>query len=218
MRMPWNKPSTGDWRLYVILDEAVLRGRDIIAAALLAIEGGADVLQYRDKHASARTVRQQVDRLAPACHDHGVPLIVNDHLDVALSAGAAGVHLGQDDLPLQRARAAAGPALWIGQSTHSVEQLERAASDGASYVAVGPVFATPTKPEYGSVGLSLVREAAARLRLPWLAIGGIDSTNVDCVLDAGATRVAVVRAIAGAEDITDATRVLKQRLLARARV
>ena len=210
--MTWNACSTSDWRLYVILDAGVLRGRDVVEVARAAMDGGADVLQYRDKTGSAREMLRQVERLVPVCRDADVPLIVNDHLDIARLAGAAGVHLGQDDLPVAKARMLAGERMWIGQSTHSVEQLERAAAEPVTYIAVGPVFPTPTKPTYDSIGLSLIREAAQRLRHPWLAIGGIDLTNIDQVLEAGATRVAVVRAVAGAEDITSAARAIKQRL------
>lgn len=216
--MSWNASSTFDWRLYVILDADVLGRRDVADCAASAIDGGADVLQYRDKHGHTREVLRQVERLQPVCAAAGIPLIVNDHLDVARCAGATGVHLGQDDLPLARARELVGDRLWLGQSTHSIEHMERAAAEGATYIAVGPVFPTPTKPDYGSVGLELVRQAAQRLKRPWLAIGGIDLSNIDQVLDAGAARVAVVRAVAGADDIASAARALKQRLVHVARV
>ena len=192
----------------------MLRGRDVVDAASAAIDGGADILQYRDKLSPVREILAQAARLAPVCAESGVPLIINDHVDAALSARATGVHLGQDDMPLPQARRLAGAELWIGQSTHTIAQFERAATQDATYIAVGPVFPTPTKPAYGSVGLSLVREAAQRLQSPWLAIGGIDLTNIDRVLAAGATRVAVVRAVAGAEDIRAAARALKKRLKA----
>ncbi len=211
--MPWNERSAFDWSLYVILDADVLAGRDPVEAAKAAIQGGADVLQYRAKRSAPRTILAQLERLQPICAEAKVPLIVNDHLDLALAAQATGVHLGQDDLPLSHARHLAGDACWLGRSTHSFAQAEQAARDGATYIAVGPVFPTPTKPDAASVGLALIRQVAPCLTRPWLAIGGIDLTNVEQVLEAGATRVAVVRAVVGASDIEQATRALKQRLL-----
>ncbi|MGH3062372.1 MAG: thiamine phosphate synthase, partial [Gaiellaceae bacterium] len=136
----------------------------------------------------------------------GVPLVVNDRPDLAVLVGADFVHVGQDDLPLPAVRRFGIPA---GLSTHSREEVERA---GADYIAVGPVFATPTKPGRPAVGLELVRHAAARAPAPWFAIGGIDGTNVAEVVAAGARRIAVVRAIGDADDPEAAARELREAL------
>jgi len=130
--------------------------------------------------------------------------IVNDRLDIALAAGADGVHLGQDDLPPDAARAVAGRRLIIGVSPPSLEQALAAEEAGADYIGVGPVFPTATKPDYPAVGLELVRKVAERVRIPFVAIGGIDRTNAAAVVAAGARRLAVVRAVFGAPDIKEA--------------
>jgi thiamine-phosphate pyrophosphorylase len=136
----------------------------------------------------------------------GVPLVVNDRPDLAVLVSADYVHLGQHDLPVEAARRF---GLLVGLSTHSPEQLARAAAD---YVGVGPVFATPTKPGRPPVGLEYVRHAADHARVPWFAIGGIDETNVAEVVAAGAERIAVVRAVADADDPERAARSLRSAL------
>jgi thiamine-phosphate pyrophosphorylase len=138
--------------------------------------------------------------------------IVNDHLDIAMAAGADGVHLGQADLPLVAVRRVWGPGHLVGRSTHSLEQARAAAAEGADYIGIGPVFATPTKPGRPAVGLELLRPAASELAIPWFAIGGIDSANLAQVLAAGASRVAVVRAVSSAADPAEAAAALLARL------
>jgi thiamine-phosphate pyrophosphorylase len=168
-----------------------------------AIRGGVDLVQVREKELAdgalldvLRAAREVTTRL-------GVPLVVNDRPDLAVLAGADAVHVGQDDIPVAEARRF---GLRVGVSTHSPREIEAAAAD---YLGVGPVFATATKPGRPPVGLELVRHAAARARVPWFAIGGIDRTNVEAVVAAGATRVAVVRAIADAPDPEAAARELR---------
>lgn len=141
---------------------------------------------------------------------------VNDRVDLALVTGADGVHLGQEDMPVCMARklaVRAGRKLWIGKSTHCLSQALAAVKEGADYIGVGPIFATPTKPHARSVGLQFVRQAAARVQIPWVAIGGIDHRNLLAVTAAGATRVAVVRAIFAAKSPEIAARELKNVLL-----
>ena len=130
----------------------------------------------------------------------GCELVASDRIDLALAAGADGVHLGQDDLPPAVARRLLGPELLIGRSTHGLEQLRQAVADGCDYVGVGPVNATPTKPGRQAVGLDYVRQAAGECPIPFFAIGGIDAAALPRVQEAGATRVAVVRAITEAHD------------------
>ncbi len=184
----------------MITDRRAARGRDLAALVAEAIRGGADVVQLRDKEAPDASLAAEARRLLDVTRPAGVPLIVNDRIAVALAAGADGVHLGQSDASLAEARTALGPRAIIGRSTHTPEQAVLAEREGFDYIGVGPVFGTPTKPDYDPVGLELVRFAATSLDVPFVAIGGIDETNVDSVRSAGARAVAVVRALMGAED------------------
>ena len=207
-----NAISCSSWRLYAIIDRAAAGNRDLAEVAAAAIRGGADVIQLRDKTASARQLREEAARILPLARAAGIPLIINDRADVATSAGADGVHLGQDDLPIAAAREVVGPHRLIGQSTHSLEQALAAEREGADYIGVGPIFPTPTKPDYGSVGPALIETVSSRVHLPIVCIGGIDATTLEPVLAAGATCVAVVRAVCGATDPEQAARAFKERL------
>jgi thiamine-phosphate pyrophosphorylase len=181
-----------------------------------ACEGGADVLQFRDKLLSIRERYGIALELAEICYEHKTLFIVNDMIDLAVAVGADGVHLGQDDLPTEAARELArrfgAKDFLIGRSTHSLEQAQFAEREHADYIAVGPVFATPTKPSYKPVGLDLVRSVNEQVKTPQVAIGGIDASNVQQVLDAGTRRIAVVRAVCGAADVRAAAHELKERL------
>jgi len=209
-----NARSCSDWRLYVILDPRAAAGRDLARIAELAIRGGADALQLRDKHGTARDALDQARRILAAARPSGVPLLINDRVDLAIAAEADGVHLGQDDLPLAAARRLLGKDRLIGVSTHSLEQARAADLEPVDYLAIGPVFATPTKPDYGQVGLPVVTDVAAAARHPVVAIGGIDAANVGRLADAGARCVAVVRAVCAADDPESAARQIKQALTA----
>lgn len=197
------------WQLYVIVDRAACRDRDLAEVTAAAIRGGADVIQLRDKAASADALRRQAQRLLPITRDARIPLIINDRADVVASVGADGVHLGQGDGPIQETRTILGPNRLIGRSTHSLEQALAAQAEGADYLGLGPIFPTPTKPESTSVGTGLITQVKPRIRLPMVCIGGIDCTNVSEVLTAGAACVAVVRAVCGASDPESAARALK---------
>ena len=205
---PRHAPSV--WRLYVIVDRAAAGERDLADIAAAAIRGGADAIQLRDKAASAKRLLEEALALLPIARAGGVPLIINDRIDVAMAAGANGVHLGQDDIPLERARAIAGRSLLIGVSTHTLDQAMAAEHQGVDYIGVGPVFPTPTKPDYGSVGTSLVRQVADRIRIPFVCIGGIDAGNVEQVRCSGGSCIAVVRAVCAATAPEDAARNLKR--------
>ena len=165
-----------------------------------ALTGGVDVLQLREKDGADEEILAAAERFRELCDEHGTLFVLNDRPDLAMAAGADGVHLGQADEPVASVRERVGDELVIGLSTHSAEQLAAGLETSADYVCVGPVFATPTKPDYPAVGLELVRRAAASVDRPWFAIGGIDGTNVREVVAAGAPRVAVVRAIRNAPD------------------
>jgi thiamine-phosphate pyrophosphorylase len=193
--------------------------RDLAEFADAALAGGVDILQLRDKGAQPLEAKQELaalDVLAEACARHGALLAVNDRADVAYAAGADVLHLGQDDLPVPVARQLLGDAPVIGRSTHAAaEALAAAEEPGVDYFCAGPCWPTPTKPGRPAPGLELVRAVAATgTSRPWFAIGGIDESNLDRVLDAGARRIVVVRAITDAADPTAAARSLAARLRA----
>jgi thiamine-phosphate pyrophosphorylase len=172
-----------------------------------ALRGGVDIVQLRMKEASEEEILREAGRFARRCAEHGALFILNDRPDLAAEAGADGVHVGQDDTPVARARALVGEERLVGLSTHTPDQVDAAA--GVDYTGVGPVHLTPTKPGRPAVGLELVRYAAANARVPFFAIGGIDAGNAPEVRAAGARRIAVVRALTEAEDPTRAARELR---------
>ncbi|MBM5798204.1 MAG: thiamine phosphate synthase [Cyanobacteria bacterium M_surface_7_m2_040] len=217
--------SAGDGRraqlaqCHLYLITAPMVGLEAMAEAALA--GGVRLLQYRAKGDACAsdglpiddaTRLQQARALRQLCSRHGALFIVNDRIDLALATEADGVHLGQGDLPPALARRLLGPARLIGRSTHRLEQLQQAVADGCDYVGVGPVHATPTKPGREPVGLDYVRQAAAASPIPFFAIGGIEAANLEAVRGAGASRVAVVRAITASADPAAAARGLLQAL------
>lgn len=174
-----------------------------------ALRGGIDIVQLRVKDPeSDDELLVAARRYAALCSAHGALFILNDRPDLVVAAGADGVHVGQDDTPIAEARRIVGEDRLIGVSTHSPAQIERAGATDVDYIGVGPVHATPTKPGRPAVGTALVRYAAAHAHTPFFAIGGIDATNVGAVRDAGAQRIAVVRALTGAEDPETAARAL----------
>lgn len=205
-----NVISSSHWQLYVILDRASAGERPLEELAAAAIRGGADVLQLRDKAADPAAVAQTAERVLAVTRPAGIPLIINDYPEIASRVGAQGAHLGQEDGPLADGRARAGPGCLLGRSTHSLAQALAAVEDGADYLACGPVYATPTKPAYGSVGLELIRQVMRRIARPVVCIGGIDRGNAAEVVRAGARCLAVVRAVCAAPDPEAAARELKQ--------
>ena len=207
-----NKPSIRAAKLYVIVDRSALGGRDPVEVAAAAARGGADVIQWRDKQAPDGEFLEMARRLREETRRQGVLFIVNDRVAVALLSKADGVHIGHEDLPVPEVRALVGDSMLIGRSTHSLEEALKAEIQGADYIGVGPVFATPTKPGVRAVGLEGVRQVRGKVRIPWVAIGGIDLENAGLVSSAGAACVAVVRAVAAAPDPEAAARSLKGKL------
>jgi thiamine-phosphate pyrophosphorylase len=177
-----------------------------------ALAGGCDLLQLRDHNASDDELLEAAERFREACDAHGALFVVNDRPEIALQAGADGVHVGQDDLPVDAVRRLVGPDVFIGLSTHAPEQFDAALASDADYLSVGPIWETPTKEGRPAAGLEYVRYAAANATKPWFAIGGIDAQNIDEVVAAGATRAVVVRAIRDAEDPRAVASALKSRL------
>ena len=206
-----------DARLYLCTDARSGRG-DLAEFADAALAGGVDIIQLRDKTGGAPIEAKHeiaaLEVLAEACEKHDKLLAVNDRADVALAVGAHVLHLGQDDIPVSLARRVLGDDVVIGRSTHSAEQATAAAEEpGVDYFCTGPCWPTPTKPGRSAPGLDLVRSTAGLgTTRPWFAIGGIDAERLPEVLDAGASRIVVVRAITEAEDPEAAARTLRSAL------
>lgn len=204
-----------DVRLYVITGENYHPGRSVADVIESALKGGADCVQLRDKEAPKDELLHKARILRELTKRYNVPFIVNDHLDVALASDADGVHLGQEDLSLAEARRLLGPDRIIGISTHNIDQARAAQREGADYIGVGPVFPTGTKPGRTAVTTSYVREAAAEIAIPFVAIGGITLDNLDDVLEAGATRICAVSAIVGSDDVEQTTRAFRSKIVSR---
>jgi thiamine-phosphate pyrophosphorylase len=191
-------------RLYFVAD------RGGMARALEgALAGGADLFQLRDKEASDDELLAAGESARERCHAAGALFLLNDRPDLAAACGADGVHVGQDDAPVQRARKLVGDDAIVGLSTHSMQQAQAGSRSGADYIAVGPVHATPTKEGRPAIGIEPLRYAASHVDVPWFAIGGIDPTTVGPVVTAGARRIVVVRAIADAQDPEATARALR---------
>ncbi|WP_440950473.1 thiamine phosphate synthase [Methanosphaerula subterraneus] len=201
------------YSLYVVTDPMLSLGRSHAEVAALAVAGGADVIQLRDKSASGRELLAAAESIRKITASAGALFIVNDRLDIALASGADGVHLGQDDLPVRAARAIA-PDLIIGVSVGSVGEGQRAVADGADYVALSPLFSTPSKVDAGEGhGLDLLTTLCGELEIPVLAIGGINPSNVQHVIRAGAAGVAVISAVISRPEIPLAVQGLKSLIL-----
>jgi thiamine-phosphate pyrophosphorylase len=191
------------------------RAPEVLAQQLCA--GGADLIQLRAKTSPPSEIRNMAKAILPVTQRAGVYLVINDHLDIAREVGAEMCHLGQEDFfdaGHRHVKEIRNPKseIRIGLSTHAPTQAERAVAAGADYVAIGPVFATGTKPTAKPVTLDYVRWAAANVRVPWFAIGGINLQNLDSVLDAGAQRICVVSAILNADDVAAECRKFRSRL------
>jgi thiamine-phosphate pyrophosphorylase len=197
--------------LYVIIDPEVAGDRPEDEIARQAIEGGATLVQLRDKQHDKGPQLPVARRLKEICARAGVPLIINDHVDLALAAEADGVHVGQKDLPVSAVRRLMPNAI-IGCSTNNVEEALRAQADGASYVSVGRLFPTDSKADTRPATLDTLRAVKQAVRIPVAAIGGITEENIDAVLEAGADLVAVIGAVVAAPDVREAARRLASRL------
>jgi thiamine-phosphate diphosphorylase len=198
--------------LYAILDRSVSGGRDLPGLLDAVLSGGGRLVQLREKTLPLAELLPLAQRLARRCREVGALFIVNDRADLALAAGADGLHVGQDDLPAQRVRALLRPGMILGVSTHDPEQARRAVADGADYVAVGSIFPTTTKAGFQLVGPELIRRVRAEVPVPLVGIGGITADNAATVLAAGADAVAVISALCAAPDPEAATRLFLARI------
>ena len=212
-------PARINFRLYVVTDRHEAAGRDLEEIVVAAAQGGAGAIQLREKDLSARDLYALGARLQAALVPYGVPLLINDRLDVALALDAAGVHLAGHSLPTAIARRVLGAGKLLGVSTHSVEEARCAAEDGADFIVFGPVFTTPSKVAYGPPqGLQHLRTVVRAVHIPVIAIGGIDHTNLPQVMQAGAYGVAMIRAVLAAPDSYKATQQLRAALAATSQV
>lgn len=188
-------------RLYGILDLGYVTPEDSVEVAGKMLEGGVEILQLRAKGLSPARIVPLAKRVAARCRAHVVPFILNDHPDLVAESEADGVHVGQDDLSIAEARLKAGSKALVGRSTHDLSQARRAMSEGADYLGFGPLFATPTKPDYQPIGLADIAAAHALGSAPIFCIGGIKRENLADVVAAGARRVVIVSGILQAADI-----------------
>ena len=208
--------SLAEARLYGILDLSYVTGKDAPEMARRMVEGGVEVIQVRAKGMLAPDILAVAAVVRPFTLDADVPLIINDHPFLVPRAEADGAHIGQDDGPIEAAREKAGAGKLVGRSTHSVEQALAARDEGADYLGFGPLFATPTKPDYRPVGLEdIARVHAEVIDRPVFCIGGIKLENLPEVIAAGARRVVIVSGILRAEDVTGYCRAAGEMLRAK---
>jgi thiamine-phosphate pyrophosphorylase len=210
--------ALNECRLYTFIDTAYLLGRKPADLARQLCDGGSDLIQLRAKNSTSDQVAELIDQILPVTNKAGVRLVINDFYSLALQTGAPAFHLGQEDffdagLTNVSSLTPAGNPIVIGLSSHSPEQARRAMAAGAHYLGVGPVFSTATKPEAKPVSLQYVEWAARNITVPWFAIGGINLSNLDQVLEAGARGICVVSAILKESDVAGACQSFKRRLV-----
>lgn len=190
-----------DYSIYLLTDDACLKGRHLLACVEQALQGGVTLVQYRSKFKDGGPMYQEALALKALCDKYNVPLIINDRVDVALAVGAAGVHVGQNDLPCSVVRNLVGADFIIGVSAHNPAEALRAIADGADYLGCGAVFGTATKPGVAKLGLANLRAIRRVATKPMVGIGGVTSDNYGEVLSTGADGAAVISGILGADDI-----------------
>lgn len=197
-------------RLYLVTDQALTRDRPLADVVAAAVQGGVTCVQLREKQLSTREFLAQALILKALLAPQGIPLVINDRIDIALACGADGVHLGQNDLPVDEARKLLPPGVFIGWSVESMDDVQQSAALPVDYLGVSPIFSTPTRTDtkdpWGLEGLAVVRAAT---RLPLVAIGGIHAGNARDVLRTGANGLAVVSALCAADDPRDAAAALR---------
>ena len=198
--------SLHECRLYGIIDLGYVERRDVARIVEQMIEGGVDLIQLRAKEKSISELMELSAELHELTVRSFTPLIVNDYAEIARQVPVEGVHVGQNDAPIEIVRQKAAREILVGKSTHSLEQARSAQREGADYIGFGPVFATPTKPDYPAIGLHHIRRVQAEVNLPIFCIGGINIDNLQNVIDAGAKRVVMVSALLKAHNIVDYAR------------
>lgn len=191
-----------DYSIYLLTDDACLLGRPLLECVEQALRAGVTLLQYRSKYKDGGAMYQEAMALKELCDRYDVPLIINDRVDVALAVGAAGVHVGQDDLPCSVVRQLVGSDFVIGVSAHNPEEARKAAADGADYLGCGAVFGTGTKAGVAKLGLERLRSIREAVTLPMVGIGGVKADNYAEVLATGADGAAIISGILAADDIS----------------
>ncbi len=199
-------------RLYGILDLGYVQPKAITRVTESLCIGGVDLLQLRAKGKTPAEIESWAQQMLPITRSHSVPLIINDHPEVAAKVGCEGVHVGQDDDSVARARSWVGPDVLIGKSTHSMAQALAAQEEAPDYIGFGPLYATGTKPDYTPIGLADVSAVHATVSLPIFCIGGVNLSRIQEIVQAGARRVVAVSALLLAEAIEEETRRLKASL------
>lgn len=201
---------TVDYSVYLVTDEACLGGRDLLTCVRQALEGGVTCVQYRAKDAAGTKMYIEALALKHLCDEFDVPLIINDRLDIVQAVGAAGVHLGQSDLPCGVARKILGPYCIIGVSAHNVSEALQAVQDGASYLGCGAVFGTTTKADVTALGLDNLRAIRQAVDIPIVGIGGVTAANYALVRQTGADGAAIVSGILAQADVQLAAAHIKE--------
>jgi len=201
--------SLRNCKLYIIIDKRTLKNRDIVRVAGESAEGGADIIQFRDKEASDGEFLKEASRIRTSLKGGKVFFVINDRPDIASLVGADGLHLGQCDLPLERARRIFKKG-FIGISTHSPEEAYRAENEGADYIAIGPVFGSKTKRGLEPIGLEKAKEVFRKSRIPCFAIGGITEERIKILKDAGIPKVACVHAAIGNKKVFNSVKGLRK--------
>ena len=199
-------------QLYGILDLGYVESPDAAQVTEQMIAGGIDLIQLRAKTLPSAEIAKTATALHPLTMERRIPLIINDHPEIARVVSAEGVHVGQDDLAISEVRQIVGPDRMVGKSTHSVDQAIRAFYEGADYIGFGPIFATPTKPDYPPIGLEEIRKVHEAVRIPIFCIGGITLDNLPQVVAAGARRVVIVSGLLLANNIASYARSAKNLL------
>lgn len=214
LKEKYNQIKLADKKLYLVTNSDKFESEDAFLDAIAsALEGGVDILQLREKTMPAKQILELGKKVKQLCLQYDTTFIVNDRVDIALLLEADGVHLGQDDLDVKSAREILGNNIIVGLSTHAPEQALKAVADGADYIGVGPVFATPTKQGRVPVGLEYVKWASGNIDIPAFGIGGIDLENCEQVFEAGLKKIAVVRAIINANSPQDAAGRFSEKLV-----
>ena len=202
---------TPDYSLYLVTDRSLLQGRKLLDEVRKAVKGGVSMVQLREKEASSREFYELAQTLQTELRELGVPLLINDRLDIALAVDADGLHLGQDDLPLPVARSLLGREKIIGLSINKREEAQEGERMGADYLGVSPVFSTPTKNDAPpATGLEFLASLRQEIKIPLVAIGGINKENLKMIKETGADGAAVISALMGTSDIEGEARKLRQ--------
>ena len=212
--MNWKRKVFEHFKLYAVTD-LQSEGLGVLKKIEAAYRGGVDIVQLRSKTLPDRALYELGRKIRKIATHYRKLFFVNDRPDLAILLSADGIHLGQGDLSIQAVRGLAkraGVSLWIGKSTHQLAQARAAEKEGADYIGVGPIFATPTKPDYPPTGTGFIRQVAKQIQIPFVTIGGINETNIGEVLTAGARRIAVVRAVFGDDNVYSAAKKLREKI------